>query len=1241
MADITYTVNQDNPENIAGFEQFSQADTQLVNKFEINSLFVKEKNYIEFHILDLVDTLLESNYNYISYKELGNAQSAGREGASILTINPVQDIEKSGYSTGDVKVLYHFLNDLYTLNNQQVSFFIQEISPDRTEIKLQSLELTNEEVLKFTRQIQNKLTTQSFFSEFRLNFKNNNLIIGVNIDTLTENNNNVVVVKLYEPLPIEFEVKSTLNIVETVADSVAYIIDSSISSTPEILPTLRPANFNLELTDTETIPTGYLSYDELFSYPVNNSNNQIYSLINEKGVELSIDHTSFSNFIHFSSAYERLVNFKYKLGLIENYTINLSEIENISIQSTSTTGSAYYYENLIEGIVGNFDHYERFLYYESSSYSWPKSNTTKPYINIPSSDPTAINWYADQLAIANNYDLTNLNAIINSIPSFLREDLNNANYITFIHMIGQHFDNLWIYGKGVSDKYDADNRLDFGISKDLVGEALKNFGVKLYTSNKSTEDLFSTFIGQGYVSGSEIIDQYITGSITGSNIPIEPSSFDSYQKEINKRIYHNLSYLLKTKGTERGVRALINCFGIPSDILTVKLYGGRNRETTPFFGNSNYSTSSLDKIRLDNTGSEITGNTLSQYTSITKPDYKYTDDLHGVEIGFSPTTNIDNYILSQVQSDFNIDQYIGDPRDLQQSTYQDLNNFSQTLLQDLDRYDVKDFVRLIKFFDNIVFKIVKDFLPARVSKSTGIIIKPHLLSRSKIKTPTQLGAFEYLEGLVEIGQQSGSNGGTFGIQDSYLTSYFEVVQTPQGLQTTNRFLQEQPKFDGQFSGSLIQASNGELNSGNPVKFENLSENIYDIVFISGSDEVCLLGSKSPAPLTKFWVQPGTVQQIGTFFAGPVSTGTVDSFSNTQGFPIQSDIEFPHIFDLTQDTGGPSIQLYQNYDDVTLTITSNNVVDCETSVPLLIATCSLMTRPGQTTTVLVPGNTIHFTGTTGSLFSNQNLQTIQRQVQIGTGSFVNTTGDTYIVPQDIPDGSTITFKVFDTIINSIGATCEAIKSFSTSQTCNLGIVGSSPRQYVTSGTTATITIEDLFNNQPNDVEYLIQFNQDPSQPQGVFINVDNASNTSNNFSGNEYPVEGTAQLILNLLQFDTWSLDIVSSAFPLQPEQYLYNSTFLNYSQFRVVAKSAGNIPGCEQSVVFNKPQTIIKPDNNCNIVCALYNGGSLPLGAPTLISGQYYTFYTWQVFNGVYNQNATNPGTPCIDDDSVYQSCNP
>ena len=51
----------------------------------------------------------------------------------------------------------------------------------------------------------------------------------------------------------------------------------------------------------------------------------------------------------------------------------------------------------------------------------------------------------------------------------------------------------------------------------------------------------------------------------------------------------------------------------------------------------------------------------------------------------------------------------------------------------ITNYDVTDFIRLIKFFDNSLFKMIKDFVPARSNIDTGLIIKPHLLERNKIK----------------------------------------------------------------------------------------------------------------------------------------------------------------------------------------------------------------------------------------------------------------------------------------------------------------------------------------------------------------------------------------------------------------------------------------------------------------------------------------------------------------------------
>lgn len=827
MADINYTVNQELPENIEGFEQYSQEDKNLINSFQINSSFNPEKNFSELHILSLSDELLESDYLYSRQRQLGNAQSAGQDGASVLTIDPIADSKFYGYEGGGVKLLYHFLDDLYTDDITAREFFIQDISPDRTEVVLNSLDITQEQVISYTANIKDKLDGQSYFAGFRLNFKQNDLIIATNIDTIDSGTEKLIAVKLYEPLPDIYDLKNTLTVVEIVSDSIAYEVDSEYVLEPEQLPTLRSANFNIEIADQSVIPTAYLNYNELFSYPVTNANNQVYSAISEKGIDINVDYTDFTSFVHFSSAEERLLNFKYKVDLLSSYSANISSSQGATTGLEGVSGSRAYYENLITGVVNNFDHYERFLYYESGSSSWPKSNITKPYTNKISTTSEAITWFSTQRSQAIYYDQTNYNSLVNSIPTYLRDDSNNDNYTTFVYMIGQHFDNLWLYAKAVTDKYDADNRLGKGISKDLVGEALRNFGVKLYTSNKSIENLFSTFTGQAYQSGSEKINNYITGSLTGSNASIQPSSFDNYQKEIQKRIYHNLPLLLKSKGTERGLRALINCFGIPRDILDIKLYGGRNTDILPFFANSQYSTSSLSKIRLDNTGSLVSGSTLSNYTSIIKRDNKYTDDLHTIEVGFSPTDNIDTYIVSKSAATFNIDDYLGDPQNLYLDNYSGLYGKADILLSGSlgtsNSYNLQDYVRLIKFFDNTIFKMVKDFIPARSNADVGVIIKPNILNISKAKSVAVSATQPEYTASINTAFFEGSTGGAFTsatiLGGHYNTSWTDLIQTPHGIGEDKRNASGSrlPEYTGELSGSILHISNGELNSNNEYK----------------------------------------------------------------------------------------------------------------------------------------------------------------------------------------------------------------------------------------------------------------------------------------------------------------------------------------------------------------------------------------------------------------------------------------
>ena len=90
----------------------------------------------------------------------------------------------------------------------------------------------------------------------------------------------------------------------------------------------------------------------------------------------------------------------------------------------------------------------------------------------------------------------------------------------------------------------------------------------------------------------------------------------------------------------------------------------------------------------------------------------------------------------------------------------------------IKQYDLVDFVRLIKFFDNSLFKMIKDFIPARSNINTGIIIKPHVLNRSKIKqvqatsnqpktgVSSNYGDNMQITSSIEILQLTGSSGGS-------------------------------------------------------------------------------------------------------------------------------------------------------------------------------------------------------------------------------------------------------------------------------------------------------------------------------------------------------------------------------------------------------------------------------------------------------------------------------------------------
>lgn len=842
MAKVTYEILDTKINSIPENETYKASDIKLIDNFQVNRTFDYETNFIEAHFYSINNERLYSIYDY-NLPIDGNNIDLEDGSAGEIYIKPDELAVQEGFSQVDLKMVFHFLDDLFGDFKSKESFYIQDISSDRTELFLQSKTLDRDEIVNITAGIKEDLTDQGYFEEFWLNFGENDLYIATNIDTLEIDGKVGIVIKLYEPLPSKYNKKATLQLVEKVSDSIAVIIQPEVEdSEVEEFAKLRQANFDVKVEGKDIAPTEYFNYNDLFSFSNNNSNRELYSLIKENSVAINIDYSNYDNFINFSSAEERLKNFRYKVTLLETYQSSLDSVNSLSSSTNTTSGSVSYYENLIEGVVNNFDHYERHLYYSSGSTSWPKSTSLKPYTNYPSTSSEAVSWYAQQLTSASNYDTSNYDLLSNTLPSYIAEDSNNSNGVLFVHMIGQHFDNLWIYTQAVTDKYDADNRIDVGISKDLVQETLKSYGVKLYNSIESSDNLFKYLIGNTYDSGSynEVVNTFVNVSDLATDI--QPVSRKNYEGEVYKRIYHNLPFLMKSKGTERGLRALINCFGIPSDFLAIKQYGGQVVGENKFIGYENEATSSVDKIRIETRASGSVGKVLTQDKSIQKKEVDRTQDINRLEVGFSPSDSINTYILSQLPSTFNIDNFIGDPRDTNESNYTGLlAEAKRALLASTDRPQLNDFIRILKFYDNVLFKMVRDFVPAKATVDTGIIIKPHILDRSKAKVPTVTGTEPNYSGSMETAFTTGSHGGAYYITQIeaqggglFRSSSLEgstihniTVQTKSGS-LIRAVDDESPQYNGELSGSELTITNGELNANNVFKKQNPPVLTYNI-----------------------------------------------------------------------------------------------------------------------------------------------------------------------------------------------------------------------------------------------------------------------------------------------------------------------------------------------------------------------------------------------------------------------------
>lgn len=531
---------------------------------------------------------LEISNNIIDYKS----------GIAVVPSQGYLDIDVASYITRMEPKTGRYVCNVkpYTIVDgldRNASSVISRISDSRTELKINlAFNINNSQNIALKNQLfYSVLPTLTDDAEFIRTY-NTALYCNGQFYTILNakltGKTTVVVIKLDRPLDDSVVPNSNFQFVDVSIPSVSYNVEILSPAPAPVGTIIAPPDFTIKDDRLNPQSTDYLSYTALTtgsgtamnSSTVQQILNNAMSGSDVVGADLGIDYRDFNSFVHFGSSNERLANFKYKMQLLEYYSSSIGTLNNVvSSGSYHSKKNVTLYNLKSDAIVTGFDDYERYLYFSSHSTetssmgyyyqsTWPKTNSTYPYTNATVDSTLATLWYATRSLDALDYDQQNDHNLEKAIPLHVRIDTANAPYLTFVNMIGQHFDQVWTYVDHIGRLYDRNEKVNVGLSKDVVYHALSSLGWKPQ-SGYSIDDLWSYYAGTPFTS---------SGYTVNADSNQKPTA--DVTKEIWNRTINNLPHLLKTRGTERGIKALLATYGMPNSLLQIVEYGGKSKVQT-------------------------------------------------------------------------------------------------------------------------------------------------------------------------------------------------------------------------------------------------------------------------------------------------------------------------------------------------------------------------------------------------------------------------------------------------------------------------------------------------------------------------------------------------------------------------------------------------------------------------------------------------------------------------------------
>ena len=567
-----------------------------VNTIEDDVSGVKKDSF-ELHVFYNDGGYIGSKYD-INNWNVDDIQEPG-----FINLNILSDLNYFSLSPGSYKVVYNFFRNYISSEFNRTKLFIAEISNDRKELVLALTDPNDTvEIEKIKSFVLDYLQPKTYFSPIVLNFGENKIIDVINVTS--DGSETYFYVKLFYPLPtdlgLRFECWLATQILKPYIDRIE--ISSNINDTIAPENILRGPNYNADYNFSTINETDYKSWNDLLSVNLQTSQEILNKYVNgdNKPIKLNIDFSSFSNFCFYSSAKERLDNFLYKVQLLEYYRDQISKLSSYIGSYDDINSNKIKIKNLHDKVIEGFDEWEKWLYYEDFNYDpfLTETNVITPYPKystntnedlstksgkykfwLTTEDP-AQRWYEATSILAKEFDNTNANSLYRVLPSHIIDDEQNEQFISFVNMIGQHFDVLYTYTSHILKKNLREENPSYGISQDLIQTATQNLGWTL-SSNAQNKDLWEYALGLD----SNNDNKY---NILGQKYN---KTEEERTKEVWRRILNNIPYIYRTKGTSRGIKALLSAYGIPQTLLSIREYGGAYNPNSYDLGKNVYEKS--------------------------------------------------------------------------------------------------------------------------------------------------------------------------------------------------------------------------------------------------------------------------------------------------------------------------------------------------------------------------------------------------------------------------------------------------------------------------------------------------------------------------------------------------------------------------------------------------------------------------------------------------------------------------